>query len=49
MLLSWVDPIGALQKYGVQYYQEEDNVISVEGVVKYVRKIVGYEQGIFDM
>ena len=43
-----VDPIDAIQKRGVQHHQGEDNVRSVEGAVEYVRKTVGYEQGVFD-
>ena len=42
------DPVDAIQKRGVQHYQGEDNVRSVEDAVEYVRKIVGYEQGVFD-
>ena len=41
------DPVGAIQKCGVQHYQGEDNVRSVEDAVEYVRKTVGYEQVIF--
>ena len=42
------DPVDAIQKHDVQHYQGEDNVRPVEGAVKYVRKTVGYEQGVFD-
>ena len=42
------DTVDAIQKRGVQHHQGEDNVRSVEGAVEYVRKIVGYEQGVFD-
>ena len=42
------DPVDAIQKRGVQHYQGEDNVRSVEDAVEYVQKIVGYEQGVFD-
>ena len=43
-----VDPIDAVQKRGVQYYQGEDNVRFVEGAIEYVQESVGYEQGVFD-
>ena len=43
-----VDLIDAVQKRGVQHHQGEDNVISVEAVVGYVRETVDYEQGVFD-
>ena len=42
------DPVDAIQKHGVQHYQGEDNVRSVEDAVEYVRKTVRYEQGVFD-
>ena len=42
------DPVDAIQKRGVQHHQREDNVRFVEGPVEYVRKTVGYEQGVFD-
>ena len=44
-----VDPVDTIQKRGVQYHQGEDNFRSVEGAVEYVRKTVGYEQGVFDV
>ena len=43
-----VDPIDVVQERDIHHDQGEDNVRSVEGVVKYVRKTVGYEQGVFD-
>ena len=42
------DLVDAIQKRGVQHYQGEDNVRSVEDAVEYVRKIVGHEHGVFD-
>ena len=41
-------PVDTIKKRGVQYHQVEDNVRSVERAVEYVRKTVGYEQGVFD-
>ena len=43
-----VDLVDAVQKRGVQYYQGEYNVRSVEGAVEYVQETVDYEQGVFD-
>ena len=40
------DPVDAIQKRGFQHHQEEDNVRSVEDAVEYVRKTIGYEQGV---
>ena len=42
------DLVDTIQKRGVQHYQGEDNVRSVEDVVEYVQKTVGYKQGVFD-
>ena len=43
-----VDPVDAVQKHGIQYYQGEANARFVEGAVKYVRETVSYEEGVFD-
>ena len=41
-----VDLVDAVQKHGVQHHQREDDIRRMKCVVKYVRKSVGYEQGV---
>ena len=43
-----VDLVDAVQKHDVQHHQREDDIGPIDGVVKYVRKSVGSEQGVFD-
>ena len=43
-----VNLVDTIQKHDVQHHQREDDIWPIEGVVKYVRKYVGYEQGVFD-
>ena len=38
--------VDAVQKHDVQPHQREDDIRPIEGVVKYVRKSIGYEQGV---
>ena len=45
-MITEVDLVDAVQKHDVQPHQREDDIRPIEGVVKYVRKSVGYEQGV---
>ena len=43
-----VDLVDVVKKRGIQHHQGEDNVLFVERIVKYVWKLVNYEQDIFN-
>ena len=45
---SQIDLIVIGHSRSIQHNQGKENVKSIEGTVKYVRKIVDYEQGVFD-
>ena len=43
-----VDLVDAVQKHDVQHHQRENEIGPIKGAVKYARKFVDYEQGVFD-